>query len=151
MHTPPTTIVRAVETAAEMRAAGYSWAQIAATVRRSKETIRQWPRRYPAVWNRAAAETRRDLTLGAGGEALAALRDLLRSDDDRTRRNAARDLAHLANDAEPADAPAARTPFHTLADYLGGLSDEQRRRMLEDDLEDERGPASDEDSKPEAG
>jgi hypothetical protein len=150
MHNPGTNIVRAVQTAAGLRAAGHSWAHIAATVGRTKETVRQWSRCYPAVWNRAAAEMRRDLTLGAGAEALNALRDLLRSEDDRTRRYAARDLADLAQQVEPADTPAPRTPFHTLADYLGGLSDEQHRRLLDREREAARDRAADEGPQPEA-
>jgi hypothetical protein len=150
MHTSGTNIVRAVEAAAELRAAGYSWVHIAAAVHRSKETVRQWPRRFPAVWNRAAAATRRDLRFGAGGEGLAALRDLLRSEDDRTRRDAARDLVHLSIDAEPADAPATRSPFHTLADYLAGLTDEQRRHLLaQERARDTRQPGAVPPEKPE--
>ncbi|HKB01804.1 MAG TPA: hypothetical protein VKD90_06270 [Gemmataceae bacterium] len=133
MRTLPANVGRAVEAAAEMRAAGHSWAHIAAAVGRTKETVRQWPRRYPAVWSRAAAETRRDLKFGAGGEGLAALRELLRSEDDRIRRDVARDLVRLSLDTEPADAPAARSPFHAMADYLAGLTDEQCRRLAEEE------------------
>jgi Homeodomain-like domain len=149
MHTPGTNIVRAVETAAELRAAGHSWAHIAAAVRRSKKTVQRWPQRYADAWNRAAAETRRDLRFGAGGEGLAALRDLLRSENERTRRDAARDLVHLSIDVEPADVPAARSPFHALADHLAGLTDEQHRRLLEEE-EPEPEPAPDATGDPEA-
>jgi hypothetical protein len=143
MRQPPTKLVRAVETAAALRAGGHSWPHIAAELGRSPETVRQWPRQYPDVWARATADTRRDLLAGACGEALNALRNLLRSDDDRTRRDAARELVRLKVDTEPADEPAARSPLHALADYLGGLSDEQRRQLLEEDLADECGPAPD--------
>jgi Homeodomain-like domain len=134
MHTPGTNIVRAVETAAELRAAGHSWAHIAAAVRRSKKTVQRWPQRYADAWNRAAAETRRDL---------------LRSENERTRRDAARDLVHLSIDVEPADVPAARSPFHALADHLAGLTDEQHRRLLEEE-EPEPEPAPDATGDPEA-
>ena len=129
MHVPPTKIDRAVEAAAELRAAGHSWAHIAAALRRARDTVRRWPRRYPDVWARTAADTRRDLFLGAGGEALNILRNLLRSDDDRTRRDAARDLVRLSVDSQPADP---QTPVDPLADYIGGLSDDDCRRLLDE-------------------
>lgn len=143
-----TKMVRAVETAARLRSAGSSWSQIAEELRRTPETVRQWPRRYPDVWARAAGETRRDILLGAHGEALSTLRTMLRSEDDRTRGDAARELLRRTAESLPADVPAVSSPFHALADYLGGLTDEQRRQMLDRELAQARQRASDEVSGP---
>jgi predicted transcriptional regulator len=136
-------MVRAVEAAAALRAAGYSWAYIADELGRRPETVRQWPRQYSDVWARVTAETRRDLVLEAGAEAVTVLRNLLRSEDDRMRREAARELAHLKAETQPADVPTARSPLHTLADYLGGLSDEQLRHMLDKEVDQVRRAAPD--------
>jgi Homeodomain-like domain len=131
MPYPPTKMVRAVETAAALRAGGHSWAQIAEALGRSPETVRQWPHRYAGAWARVIAETRQDLFLSASGEALSAFRNMLRSEDDRDRLNAARALLGLPFDEPSADAAPDRSPLHVLADYLGGLTDDQRRQLLE--------------------
>ena len=134
MHTPVTKIVRAVQTAAELRALGHSWEHVARQVRRSPDTVRRWPRLYPDLWARVAADTRRDRTAEATGEAVAVLRDLLRSEDEKVRREAARDLLARVPAAEPADSPTPTNRFHIIADFLGGLTDDDRRRLLDEAL-----------------
>ena len=135
MSPPVTKIVRAVEAAAELRALGHSWEYVARKVRRSPDTVRRWPRLYPDLWARVATDTRRDRTTEAAGEAVAVLRDLLRSEDEKVRREAARDLLARAPDAEPAESsPPAATRFHLIADYLGGLTDDDRRQLLDQAL-----------------
>ena len=135
MHPPDTKIVRAVESAAELRALGHSWEHVARQVRRSPDTVRRWPRLYPDLWARVTADTRRDHSTEAAGEAVTVLRDLLRAKDEKVRREAARDLLARAPDAEPADPPApAANRFHLIADYLGGLTDDDRRQLLDEAL-----------------
>ena len=136
MSPSDTKFVRAVETAAELRALGHSWEHIARQVRRSPDTVRRWPRLYPDLWARATADTRRDRSAAATGEAVAVLRDLLRVDDPKVRREAARDLLARVPAAEPAEetAPPARDHFHLIADFLGGLTDADRRRLLDEAL-----------------
>jgi hypothetical protein len=49
--------------AAELQAAGTSWAEVAEQVQRSAETCRQWPRLYPELWRRPRPGIARRLRL----------------------------------------------------------------------------------------
>lgn len=81
--------------AAELRAAGLSWEAVAAKVGRSAETARRWPSTYPDRWQALLQAAERRLVCEAGAESVLILRQLLRSNDEKVRRDAARLLVNL--------------------------------------------------------
>src|SRR4051794_28517484 len=86
-NTPPPDALLA--TAAELRAAGLAWDAVAAEVGRAADTVRKWPGLYPSRWTKhlRAAEDR--LLAEAAAESVFFLRKQLRSDDEKTSRDAA--------------------------------------------------------------
>jgi hypothetical protein len=127
MHTPPEKIVRLVERAAELRAAGHTWEQIAKKLRRSL-AIRGWRRRYPEFWNRAIADARRELAAQASAEGLTVLRNLLLSQDEKVRRDAsARLLALRPNDDLPQPPP---SDLLRYVQILEGMTDDDLESLL---------------------
>jgi hypothetical protein len=125
MNTLPAKLARLLAAAVEMKAAGASWEQIADRVGRRPDTCRRWPARYPHDWRRLFRVAERQLIAEAGAESVLMLRQLLRSDDDKVRRDAARALVtlrerqRLAEEApgEPTDDPGRVTAF------LEGMND----------------------------
>src|SRR5690349_12071206 len=85
-------LLRLLAAAAERKAGGASWEQVAAHVGRRTATCRRWPALYPAEWRRLFREAERRLFADAGAEGVLALRALLRSEDEKVRRDAARVL-----------------------------------------------------------
>jgi hypothetical protein len=78
MNTPPPTLLPLLIKAADLRAAGGSWAKVGGATGRSAETCRAWPRRYPDEWRRLYREAERQSIAEAGAEARSILRLLLR-------------------------------------------------------------------------
>jgi hypothetical protein len=132
MDIPPSNLVYLVERAAELRAAGNSWEQTAQKLGRCADTIRNWPRRYRAFWDQAIAIARRNTAADAGDEGLAILRTLLRSDDDKVRREASVRLLDLRPDA--GDTPAASNELVRFVEFLEGLSDAELDSLLGPDI-----------------
>src|SRR5262245_34151344 len=85
---PSAALLKLLALAAEMRAGGKSWAQVAARLQRSPDTCRHWPGEYPEAWRRLFREAEEHVLADAGAESVAVLRTLLRSKDDRVRRDA---------------------------------------------------------------
>ncbi|HVK14601.1 MAG TPA: hypothetical protein VM597_38035 [Gemmataceae bacterium] len=136
MHYPPPDLLPAVERAAELRAAGFAWKSVAEELDRPWKTVEKWPRLYPDFWADRLAAARAELRDGAADEAVAVLRNLLRSDDEKIQRDASRDLLDRAAPKAEAEPPK-RSDLHRLADFLEGLSDDDRRTLLGDDLPDD--------------
>ena len=95
MRPPSHKTLRLLSAAAELRAAGASWETVAAHLGRAVCKCRRWPIRYRDYWTAAyqAAERRRAAV--ARLEAVNTLRGLLRSEDGRAKRDAARALLSL--------------------------------------------------------
>jgi hypothetical protein len=136
MTHPPPNLVAVIEKAAELRAAGFTWAGVAKELDRPQNTVEKWPTRYPDFWAARLAAARAELRDGAADESVAVLRSLLRSDDEKVQRDAARDLLTRAAPKVEAEPPK-RSDLHRLADFLEGLSDDERRTLLGDDLPDD--------------
>src|SRR5437763_156586 len=85
----------ALARAAELRAGGASWEAVAEVVRRAADTVRQWPARYPDRWQAALRAAERKQACEATAEAVLVLRKLLRSEDEKVARDAARALIDL--------------------------------------------------------
>lgn len=150
----------ALARAAELRAAGSSWEAVAAALNRSADTVRRWPSLYPARWRAALRDAERRLVSEAGAESVLVLRQLLRSDDEKVRRDAARFLIYLRLELAKLDQKAAAdtSPAEPASDaarlvaFLEGHSDEQVERLAAElhpaALPPHPGPAPDADDGP---
>jgi transposase len=130
--------------AAEQRALGKSWETVAAAVGRSARTVRRWTRAYPEAWRRAYRDAEAQLVVEAAAESVVVLRNLLRSEDDKIRRDAANrllsfrlQLARLegkaaAGKANPVGAEAAR-----IAGFLAQRTDAEVRELVDQLLHSE--------------
>jgi len=96
MKTPSAAVARLMAEAAELRAAGASWDAVANAVRRKIDVCRRWPGQFPKIWSRLLAESIHQQRENAAGEAVTTLRQLLRSVDDKLRRDAAKALLAIA-------------------------------------------------------
>ncbi len=84
--------------AAELRAGGATWDSVAKSLNRAADTVRRWPRDYPDRWKIALHEAERQLVCETAAESVLVLRKLLRSEDEKVRRDAARALMDLRLD-----------------------------------------------------
>ncbi len=124
--------------AAELRAGGSNWEAVAAKLNRSAETVRKWPALHPERWQAALHQAERRLVAEASAESVLILRQLLRSDDEKVRRDAAEflvelrltlakldDKSHLEHSTNALTSDSAR-----FAAYLQGHSDEELDRLV---------------------
>ncbi|MBY0514548.1 MAG: hypothetical protein K2P78_11630 [Gemmataceae bacterium] len=123
--------------AAELRAGGATWDAVAARLNRSADTVRKWPVAYPDRWHAALHAAERRLVAEAGAESVLVLRSLLRSDDEKVRRDAAKflidlrlELARLDAQSLPEAAPPPLTSAaRDLVAFLEGHSDDDLARL----------------------
>jgi hypothetical protein len=122
--------------AAELRATGNSWEAVAAQMHRSVSTIRKWPNLYAERWHAALRAAERRLLADAGAESVLVLRQLLRSDDEKVRRDAAKFLIDLRLEQAKLDPPATSSAppsdIQLFAAFLEGLTDEQLEQLAAD-------------------
>jgi hypothetical protein len=90
MSIPPSELL--IHRAAELRASGKPWDQVGDAVGRKADTVRKWPQAYPDLWLKATAEAEKQIVNDAGAEAILTLRQGLRSEDEKLRRDAAKIL-----------------------------------------------------------
>ncbi|QDU18285.1 hypothetical protein [Urbifossiella limnaea] len=91
----PTTIDATLARAAQLRAAGCSWESVAAQLGKAVETVLKWPEKYADRWPPLLADAEKRVAVEAGAEAVLILRQLLRAEDEKVRRDAARFLLEL--------------------------------------------------------
>jgi hypothetical protein len=136
-----------VERAVDLRARGCNWDQVAKTLEQKIETVRDWPHQFPEFWARRLAIAHRELDGETIGEARTILRRHLRSDNVKEACEIARVLFDHARRSQVPLAesePTRESEYHQIADFLEGLSDEDRRAILEDEPADEpQGPGDD--------
>lgn len=123
---PPTADLLA--RAADLRAAGRPWDQVGADLGCSPETVRKWPLRYAGQWRRVAADAERRLVAEATAEAVLTLRKQLRSDDEKSGRDAAHKIIQfrLALEKKRPARPPKPVPHSVQVDrFTRGLTDEQ--------------------------
>lgn len=129
---PPKALLRQ---AAELRMAGSTWETVALAVGRAVATVRQWPQRYPALWKELIHLAEQHLLQETTAESVLTLRRQLRSDDEKTSRDAADKLLkfRLAKTAKSRSdsAPAGRSDASRLVRFLEGLSDAQLEELLQ--------------------
>ena len=118
MPAPTCKTLRRLAAAAELRAAGATWETVAAHLGRGAGKCRRWPIRYRDYWAAAyrAAERRRNAV--ARQEAVNALRGLLRSEDGRAKRDAARALLSLTAREGDGAAAAEAGPINDLVEGI---------------------------------
>ena len=123
--------------AAELRAGGLSWEAVAAKIGRAADTVRRWPTQYPDRWQAVLHAAERRLVSEAGAESVLVLRQLLRSDDEKVRRDAARFLVYLRLELAKLDqkTPAPTSPPLTsdaarLVAFLEGHTDEELEQFI---------------------
>ena len=129
----PSTSDAVLTRAAKLRAAGASWESAAAQLGCAVETVLKWPDddRWPALF----AEAERRLAVEASSEAVLILRQLLRAEDEKVRRDAARFLLELRfRLAAPSDTsdqlPSPRSAdARRLVAFLESHSDDELARL----------------------
>jgi hypothetical protein len=136
MSQPRAVTARLLAVAADLKAGGASWEQVAAKVGRSAAVCRRWPSLYPAAWRRLFRAAEEQLTVEAAAEAVLELRRLLRSEDEKVRREVARTLVGLRSQVRAVEAARPRagpTDDGGRADeHYEGLDDAGRCQLTED-------------------
>ena len=134
---------RQLRLAAEERASGSSWVVVGKRLRRSAETVRKWPLKFPDRWKAAQTEAERSIAADAEGESVLILRSLLRADDDKTRWTAAKLLLKLRTDlihlelraAAQRHAGGSADAIRMLASLLETQTDDDLEKMVTAELE----------------
>lgn len=145
-----------IQKAAELRAGGASWEMVATEVERAVATVRRWPAEYPVIWKRAFRVAERQLLTDATAESVLTLRKQLRSEDEKSSRDAAQKLIQFrmakqkkSSGKKPTKPP---TIHHRIALYLETLSDEEIQKLTDEHLPKPVTPSQLNDaSQPEAG
>jgi hypothetical protein len=151
---PPKRMLRAVLRAAELRAQGFAWAEVARFVKAKLDTVRRWPEQFPEFWAENLATARAELDEEIAAEAKSLLRRRLRAkDDDGAVREALKLVVQLITRSRPDDRPKADPipEFRQIADHLEGLSDAELRRYLLAHLDGDEEGDSNRDGPAEAG
>ena len=134
MKHPPTRIVRAFRRAARLRAAGVGWDRIAHDLKRKVETVEEWPDDYPDYWDMEYARQERRGCADCRAEGRQYLRMHARGQDAKVSQTAARTLANLPDPPPIPEESKPTTDGHRFADYVGGLSDEERDTLFEEEM-----------------
>jgi hypothetical protein len=114
MPNPDPKTLRLLSAAAELRAGGATWETVAAHLKRTVHKCRRWPIRYRDYWATAYLAAERRRTAVARQEAVNALRVLLRCQDLRAKRDAARALLSLTSHEGDGAAAADTDPINDL-------------------------------------
>jgi hypothetical protein len=131
MLIPRRRYLQLVKHAAELKAQGSSWEQVAEKLGRPVKTIQDWRYRYREFWEQAIACARQEIAEDAGDEGLAIVRTLARSKNEKIRREAATRLL----DYRKAGHTSAISPdLINFLDFLEDLSDDQLNSLLGVDL-----------------
>lgn len=119
--------------AAKLRAAGRSWESVAAQLDRTVETVLKWP--DDEHWPTLLAEAEKRLAIDVSAEAILILRQLLRAEDEKVRRDAARFLLELRfrlaappDTSDPLPAPRSADARRLVA-FLESHSDDDLARL----------------------
>ena len=100
---PPTHLIR---TAADLRAAGNAWERVADEVGYTPAEVREWPQRYPARWRKGIDAAVRRALAESTAEAILQLRKQLRSEDEKSVREAGLKLVQVRVMMDKARRPA---------------------------------------------
>lgn len=138
MTQPTPELLEELRLAADLRAAGVSWEAIASALKRNPDTCRQWPRTHAEAWRRLSRLAELEAARGAWAEARAVLRQLLRSNEDKSRLSAAAQLLKPRRVKPRRIEPhPISTEHRELAEFISevkGLDDDKLQQMLADEL-----------------
>ena len=115
--------------AAELRAAGNSWEAVGRRVGRHPDTCRHWTTTYPDLWRQLFQAAREAPSMETDAEARLILRELLRSENEKTRLAAAQKLLQPRPRSGPAAAAADAETIAFLAE-LRGLTDDDLDHLI---------------------
>lgn len=133
---PNATLIALIQQAAELRAGGAAWETIATEVGRASNTVRKWPTEFPSTWKRAIRVAERQLLTDATAESVLTLRKQLRSEDEKSSRDAAQKLIQFRMAKQKKSRPTSVKPskpptiHQRIALYLETLSDEEIQRLI---------------------
>lgn len=131
MNSTRAEVARLLARAAEMRAGGTSWENVAATLGRTVATCRGWPHKYADLWGRAYAAAVRERLAAGGAESLQVLREMLRSKDAKTRQTAARILAGLLERTTRIDHAGEQTEADPVREFVKDMTDAELIDLLD--------------------
>jgi hypothetical protein len=123
-----------LERAVEARLSGKTWKQVGEECNRAESTVRRWPLLYAQRWREQQLRLERRVMAEATAEVIHTLRQQLRSEDDKARREAARHLIQLRTLLEKMTTTDEQ-PQHEASDaqrllhYLESLSDDDLTRL----------------------
>lgn len=125
--------------AALLRVQGLAWNAVAKEVGASLAQVKCWPARHPKVWRKATLVAEEQLLREATAESVLTLRKQLRSDDDKTSREAAQRLIAFRiawrnrRPLKPRGAAAGKpvTLARRVAAYLEGITDADLNALVE--------------------
>jgi hypothetical protein len=145
MKQPTPAVLSSMREAAELRVGGLSWEAVGEQLRRSPETCRHWPLTYPKQWQALYRAAEERVINEAGAEAVLVLRQLLRSEDEKVRRDVAKLLATLRMELLALKSKAAdkatehpETDAERVAAFLAGQSAESINETVEELLDQRR-------------
>ncbi len=129
--------------AALLRVQGVAWTAVAKEVGASLAQVKCWPARHPKLWRKATLVAEEQLLREATAESVLTLRKQLRSDDDKTSRDAAQRLIAFRiawrnrRPLKPRGATAGKptTLAGRVADYLERFTDADLAALVGPTLE----------------
>ena len=126
--------------AAELRAAGCSWATVAKEFGCAPDTCRRWTSDWADEWKRLYAEACENVDDESRAESIATLRSMLRSEDDRLRQGAAKMLNDVgARRGKPQLSSPPVSDLVRIATYVESLDESELREFLAEFLPDRLG------------
>lgn len=132
MSTSSDDIDELLRQAAEMRCDGMSWTAIAGKLNRSPATVASWPRKFRADWQRWMSEAVRAAEAAAQAEARASLRQMLRSENEKTVLAAAMALRKPRRPAKTSVGKTSIDPdLAELISQVRQLPDDELQQLLE--------------------
>jgi hypothetical protein len=146
MKQPTAAVLSSMREAAELRVGGLSWEAVGERLRRSPETCRHWPLSYPEQWQALYRAAEERVINEAGAEAVLVLRQLLRSEDEKVRRDVARLLATMRMELLALKSKTDKvkelpeSDAERVAAFLAGQSEERVEEMVEQLLDQRRRP-----------
>jgi hypothetical protein len=131
MKQPSDEVLEQMICAVDLRAGEASWEVVGRELRRHADTCRSWARDYSEVWRRLYRSAELRLAREAQAEARVTLRQLLRSNEEKTRLAAARDLLRPRSARRGSkQGGAANSEVAAFISQLEGLSDAEIENML---------------------
>ncbi len=123
-----------LERAVEARLGGKTWKMVGEECGKAESTVRRWPVLYAERWRALQLRLERRVMAEATAEVIHTLRQQLRSEDEKARRDAARHLIQLRTlveklNTDSSEPIAADSDAQRLLTYLESLCDDDLTRL----------------------